>query len=83
MSRSQGHLVDYVSEHTVEDKTGYFHALLRKCILCFVAYHATKHRMHIRSRALFATQHAATIPNRYSEINVTFYSDFSKDDMAP
>jgi len=40
---------------------------------------ATKHRMHIRSRALFATQRyttrrAATIPNWYSEINVTFYS---------
>ena len=35
--------------------------------------------MHIRSMALIATQHyttrhAATIPNWYSEINVTFYS---------
>jgi len=34
---------------------------------------------YIRSKALFATQHyitrhAATIPNWYSEINVTFYS---------
>jgi len=40
-------------------------------------YHATKHRTHIHNMALLATQHnttrhAATIPNWYSEINVTF-----------
>jgi len=28
-------------------------------------------------------RHAATIPNWYSEINVTIYSDFSKDNMTP
>jgi len=52
-------------------------ALLWMCIVC--QYHAAKHRMHIHSKALFATQHnttrhAATTPKWYSEINVTFYS---------
>ena len=31
----------------------------------------------------YTTRHTATTPNWYSEINVTFYSDFSKDDTAP
>jgi len=34
-------------------------------------------------RTIVREPYAATIPNWYSEINVTFYSDFIEDDMAP
>jgi len=53
-----------------------------------ILYHAMKHRTHICNRALFATQHnttrhVATVPNWNSEINMTFNSNFSKDNIAP
>jgi len=46
------------------------------CILCFVALQRITECTSVagHSSQHYTTRHAATIPNWYSEINVTFYS---------